>query len=165
MPRGAGRWLVVAGVLAVVGGVVAWWLWPSGSAPAPRARHYRDVDACLLTDEQGLAGGQAAAVWAGMRDASAATRARVSYLPVVGEQTSENALPYLNGLIQRRCDVVLAAGPAEVAAVLADAGQFPAVRFVVVGAGAAGGNVTGVDGSDPAGLRAEVASAVKAAIA
>lgn len=39
--------------------------------PDTRARHYKDVDACLLTGKDGItAGTTAAEVWQGMQDAS-----------------------------------------------------------------------------------------------
>ncbi|MGH3190248.1 MAG: hypothetical protein ACRDPY_35980 [Streptosporangiaceae bacterium] len=43
-------------------------------APAPSARQYLGFDACLLTGSRGLTGPQAAQAWAGMQDASLATR-------------------------------------------------------------------------------------------
>ena len=47
------RWglVAVAGIMALAG-LVVWWLWPQREAP--RARQYRDVDVCLLTDGKGL---------------------------------------------------------------------------------------------------------------
>lgn len=161
MFRRARWWWAVPAVL-VVGGLLTWLLWPS--APAARARSYRDVDACLLTDGQGLSGAQAAAVWAGMQDASADTRVRVSYLAVQGEGTVGNALPYLAGLLQRGCDVVLATGPAEVSAVVADAKTYPKVRFVVVGASAAGPNVTEVGVTQASAVHAQVKQVIVAAV-
>jgi hypothetical protein len=66
-------------VAVLVVGLAAWILWPS-----PRPRPYLAFTACLLTDEQGVAGSAAGAVWAGMQDASLATRAKVQYVPAVG---------------------------------------------------------------------------------
>jgi hypothetical protein len=45
-------------------------------------------------------------VWAGMQDASAATRVGVSYLAAEGDGSVGDVLPYLAGLLQRGCDVV-----------------------------------------------------------
>lgn len=149
-------WAIPAGL--VLAGLVTWLVWPS--EPAPRARVYRNVDACLLTDGHGLSGGQAAAVWAGMQDASGDTRIRVSYLAVQGEDTVSNALPYLAGLLQRGCDVVLAAGPAEVSAVAADARKYPKVRFVVVGGTVAAANVTDLGETQASAVRAQVKRAI-----
>jgi hypothetical protein len=135
MSRWVGRWWLAA-VVAVLGLAVGLWVWWSDvSSPAPRARQYTDCSACLLTGAQGVIGAQAAPVWAGMRDASLATRAKVSYLPVTGAQTRENAAPFLAGLVQRRCDVVVAVGDAQVSAVAVAASGYPKVRFVVVGGG------------------------------
>jgi basic membrane lipoprotein Med (substrate-binding protein (PBP1-ABC) superfamily) len=115
----------------------------------------------LLTDAQGLTGAQAAPVWAGMQDASLATRAKVSYLPVTGAQTRENAAPFLAGLLQRHCDVVIAVGDAQASAVAAAASEYPKVRFVVVGGeGVHGANVTPV----PAAGAGQVRSAVGAVV-
>ena len=57
----------------------------SGSAP-PRARQYLAFNACLLTGSRGLAGPQAAQAWAGMQDASLATRAKVEYLSAMARR-------------------------------------------------------------------------------
>ncbi|MFJ8110260.1 hypothetical protein [Streptomyces sp. NPDC096132] len=128
--------------------------------PATRARAYTDVDACLLTGEQGItAGTTAAAVWQGMQDASLKTHARVSYAPVTGEQSTGNARPFLNGLLQRSCDVVLAVGGPEVAAAQETAARNKKVDFVLVGGTRAGANVSTVSTGD--GLRAGVAQAVE----
>ncbi|MFJ4826204.1 BMP family ABC transporter substrate-binding protein [Streptomyces bacillaris] len=130
-----GRWVtggLVVVALAVVAGAV---LFP-GEEPGPpdsRAREYRDVNSCLLTGEQGVtAGTPAAPVWAGMQKASLETRTRVSYVPVMGEQSVQNALPHLNSLLQRQCAVVVAVGDSQVEAARSEAGSHRAIRFVVV---------------------------------
>ncbi|MFF1739503.1 type 1 periplasmic-binding domain-containing protein [Streptomyces mirabilis] len=132
--------------------------------PDTRARHYKDVDACLLTGKDGItAGTTAAEVWQGMQDASLKTHARVSYVPVTGEQSAANARPYLNGLLQRSCDVVIATGKPEVTAATQTAPQYQKVDFVLVGdAGAdstSAKNITVTRVGD--GLRAEVAGVVE----
>jgi basic membrane lipoprotein Med (substrate-binding protein (PBP1-ABC) superfamily) len=128
--------------------------------PDARARAYTDVDACLLTGERGVtAGTTAATVWQGMQDASAKTHARVSYAQVTGEQSTGNARPFLNGLLQRSCDVVLAVGGPEVTAAEETAPQYKQVDFVLVGGAHTGANVTAVGAGD--GLRADVAEAVE----
>ncbi|WHM36481.1 BMP family ABC transporter substrate-binding protein [Streptomyces sp. BPTC-684] len=128
--------------------------------PDPRARQYKNVDACLLTGDKGVTEGtDGAPVWAGMQDASKATRARVNFVPVTGEQTAANATPFVNSLIQRSCDVVVAVGKAPVAAAEAAAKAHPKVRFVVVGGEAAAANVTVVKPGD--GVRADVTRAVE----
>jgi basic membrane lipoprotein Med (substrate-binding protein (PBP1-ABC) superfamily) len=98
--------------------------------PAAATRQYLAADACLLTGGQGIDGQPQAAAWAAMRDSSLATRAKVQYLPVHG---SAGALPYLASLVQRRCDVIVAVGPAQDAVVDAEAGRYPAVRFITIG--------------------------------
>jgi basic membrane lipoprotein Med (substrate-binding protein (PBP1-ABC) superfamily) len=153
---------IVAGVV-LLAGVVVWWVWPSAK-PAPRARPYLEYTACLLTDSQGVGGGQAAAVWGGMQRASLATQAKVQYLPVLGETTAANALPYLATLVQRRCAVVFAVGTAQIAAVAADAPKYPAVRFVTLGGAASGANVTNIDETDSVRVADRVDGLLRAAV-
>jgi basic membrane lipoprotein Med (substrate-binding protein (PBP1-ABC) superfamily) len=117
-------------------------LWPRGrNLPPPRARVYTAVSACLLTDSAGVTSTRAAPVWAGMQSASIRTRAKVSYLAVYGGDSRANAVPFVNALVRRKCDLVVAVGASEVAAVLQRAAAYPGVRFAVVGAGS-GQNVT-----------------------
>jgi basic membrane lipoprotein Med (substrate-binding protein (PBP1-ABC) superfamily) len=127
----------------------------------PRARPYRDVTACLLTDAHGVTGAEAAPVWAGMQEASLATLAKVQFLEVDGPETVDNARTYLGSLVLSRCDLVIAVGAAQVGAVKADAGSYPDVRFVVVGGDATAGNIVRVD----AGPAAQVSAAVSRIVA
>jgi basic membrane lipoprotein Med (substrate-binding protein (PBP1-ABC) superfamily) len=155
--------LVVCAALMVAGAL----LFRDGDTRPPvpdtRARHYTEVDACLLTDGKGITAGTAAAqVWQGMQDASLKTHARVSYAQVTGKQTTGHALPFLNSLLQRSCEVVLATGRAEVAATAQAAPRQGKVDFVLVGGGHEGGNVTVL--ATGKGLRAEVAAAVEHAV-
>jgi hypothetical protein len=141
------RWLLL-GVAVVCAGVVVFLAWPSGRRlPPPRARVYTQFDACLLTDSNGVSGPAAAPVWAGMQAASLQTSGKVSFLAVYGADTAANAVPYVNTLVQRRCDLVIAVGAAEVAAVRNRAQAFPGEHFVVVDPGPSGGNVTAVPSS------------------
>jgi basic membrane lipoprotein Med (substrate-binding protein (PBP1-ABC) superfamily) len=136
-------WLVAAATVVVLAGLAAWIWWPR-PAP-PRARQYLAFTACLLTDGQGLAGSPAHATWSGMQDASLATRAKVEYLAVPGHAGQADALPYVTSLVQRRCDVVLAVGTAQVTAVTAVAPRYPHTHFVTIGGNAvAVGNVSNV---------------------
>ncbi|MDF3301625.1 hypothetical protein [Streptomyces tropicalis] len=146
--------LVVAGVL---------FLGHDDRPPIPdtRARHYTETDACLLTGKDGITG-SGAAVWQGMQDASLATHARVSWTQVSGEQSVGNARPFLNGMLQRSCDVVLAVGRPETAAASEAAPRQKKVAFVLVGGGRAGANTSTVAAGD--GVRAGVAAAVERAV-
>jgi basic membrane lipoprotein Med (substrate-binding protein (PBP1-ABC) superfamily) len=128
------RRLLAVGVGAVAAvALLTWVLWPSAPKPEqPRARQYLEFTACLLTDDQGIAGPTGKPVWTAMQDASLATLAKVQYLAVAGRQTESNALPFANTLAQRQCDLVFASGPAPVAAVRAAGRSFPWVRFYVV---------------------------------
>jgi hypothetical protein len=122
---------VGAGVL-LLAAVLAWTLWPaSGTEPRPRA--YRDVSACLLTDGKALAGPSAAAVWSGMRAASARTHGQVRFLAVSGAQSVQNAQSFVGTLILGHCAVVVAEPGIADGAVRAVAAQYPDQRFLVVG--------------------------------
>ncbi|MFL6073977.1 MAG: hypothetical protein ACJ73S_11335 [Mycobacteriales bacterium] len=156
-------WWVAAGAVAVlVAVVVAGVLWPSPGKAKPRARVYRDHNACLLTDSRGVAGAEASGAWAGMREASLATKARVQYLAVTGPATPENAGPFLAALVQRRCEVVVGVGPAQVTAVEAAAARYPRVAFGVVGDGGPG--VTGLAGGTVDEIRVTVGKFVTSAV-
>jgi hypothetical protein len=156
--------LMLAG--AAVAGVVIGLLVSGRSGGGPvtqtRARVYANADACLLTGVAGIADPAVAPVWAGMEDASLATRVRTSYLTVTGPATEANALPFLGALLVRGCAVVVATGSAERAAALADAARFPAVKFVVFGAGKAPSNVT-VLAVQASGVRTAVAGVISGA--
>jgi len=152
-------WAAAVTVVAA-GSVAAWIWWPKPQPTPPRARQYVDFDACLLTSSKGVAGDQAAQVWAGLQDASAATAVRVSFLPVVGQQTQANASPYLAGLVARKCRLILAVDAAPVAAVGADAARYPSVHFIVVGGPSTAANVRSIpSGGD---MRGTVRSTVVA---
>ena len=153
------RWPVLVGAVVVVG-LVIYLVWQSGrQLPPPRARVYTDFSACLLTDANGVSSAAAAPVWAGMQAASLKTSGKVSYLAVSGPDTPANAVPYVNTLVQRRCNLVLAVGPAEVAAVRTQAPTFSAVRFVVVEPGTGAGssaNVSTVEQSSDSSVSSSI---------
>jgi hypothetical protein len=159
-------WWVTAATLAAatITGVSIWAGSDGGhSQPPARARVYSAFDACLLIGAHGIADPSAAPVWAGMEDASMATRAKVSYLAVSGPATVGNAVPYLGALLVRHCNVIVAEGAAEQAAVALDAGRNPGVRFVVAGSAAQAPDVTVLAGPR-SGLRAAVASVITQAV-
>jgi basic membrane lipoprotein Med (substrate-binding protein (PBP1-ABC) superfamily) len=158
------RWYFVALGVLVVGAAVVWFAWPSSPPPEqPRARQYLEFNACLLTDDQGIAGPTGQPVWAAMQEASLATLAKVQYLAVAGPQTESNALPFANSLAQRRCDLIFAAGPAPAAAVRTAATSFPGVRFYIVTADAPAAGA-----ANPSNVRAvraqDVASVIRDAV-
>jgi hypothetical protein len=136
---------------------------PTAPAPAPtRARAYANVDACLLTGPAGLGDPAAAPVWAGMEDVSATGQVRASYLAVPTPVTAASVQSHLGSLLVSKCDLIIAVGAPERAAVLARAREFPSVRFLVLGP------ATGIPSNvealafTPAGTPAAVASAVRA---
>ncbi|MFD8672103.1 hypothetical protein ACFV1A_03365 [Streptomyces seoulensis] len=160
--------MLAAGALAVVAAVVVVCAFLFGGderppVPDTRARHYTEIDACLLTGKDGItAGTPAAAVWQGMQDASLKTHARVNYQQVMGEQSAGNARPYLNGMLQGACEVVVAVGGPEVSVAAEAAPKYGKTDFVLVGGGHSGDNVSVV--RTGAGLRADVASAIERAV-
>lgn len=160
------RWLGVAAGLVAAAGLTAGLLASSVGSPAVGERPYLSFTGCLLTDSDGINGQPAAAAWAGLQDAAAATRMQAQYLavPASAPETAAGAGPYLASLVTQRCGLVVAAGAAQAAAVASDASRFKTVRFVVIGGAASGPNVTVVRGS-AAAVRAEVDSLAKAALA
>jgi hypothetical protein len=99
-----------------------------------------------------------------MQDASLATRAKVQYLAVpAGAPTAAGARPYLASLLVRKCGAVVATGPAQVAAVAADARRYGSVRFAVVGGRATASNVTAMP-SSPGAMRSAVTAWVTSAV-
>lgn len=166
--RPSTRWIAGVAVLVVAVIVTAIVLSsrPSGrTLPPARARVYSEAQACLLTGPQGLGDPQAAAVWAGMQDASAKTKTKVSYLQVTGPATVANALPFATSLIQSKCDVVLGVGAAETGALVQSAGSFPSAHFVIVGGTATAANVAVVTEIDATSVRTAVAGIVQRATA
>jgi hypothetical protein len=152
-----------AGLVVLAAGLL---LWPSsnGGDTTSGAREYlASFTACLLTDSHGLAPTETALVWRGMQNASLATQAKVEYLPVMSGSTAAAAAPYLASLLQRHCNVVVATGRAQVAAVSAQARRFPSVQFVVPGPVLAGSHVIGLR-VPAAGLPAAVANVITAAV-
>ncbi|HEX9536961.1 MAG TPA: hypothetical protein VGA04_02150 [Streptosporangiaceae bacterium] len=159
------RFLTGGGAAALVLLAAGLLLWPSSSGDTTSgAREYlASFTACLLTDSHGLAPTETALVWRGMENASLATQAKVEYMPVMSGSTAAAAAPYLASLLQRHCNVVVATGPAQVAAVRAQARRFPSVQFVVPGPVLAGSHVIGLR-VPAAGLPAAVANVITAAL-
>ncbi|MEH0821539.1 MULTISPECIES: hypothetical protein [unclassified Micromonospora] len=151
---------MVAVVLAAVV-LLAWVLWPA-DPPPPRQREYRAETACLLTGEKGVTTPEAAPVWAGMQEASLATHVKIQYLEVNGPQTAANAESFLASLVQSKCELILAVGPAPVGALRATAARFPSVHFVGVGGGTAASNVSIVEVDRPDSARQKTKELVAA---
>ena len=135
---------------------------PAAGRQDARARVYRDTEVCLLTGPTGIASGDGAGAWAGLQTFSQQTSSRVSYLAVTGTRQAD-AAGYLAGLLQRRCQVIVAVGPAQVGAVEAVAAERVAQHFVLVGGTGSGPNVQGVPGGK--GLQEGLVGALRAAAA
>jgi basic membrane lipoprotein Med (substrate-binding protein (PBP1-ABC) superfamily) len=117
----------------VLVGLVIWALWPSApQSQALRARVYRDLDVCMLTDSKGIVSTPAAPAWQGMQKYSHDTAVRISYVPVIGPATAQNASQYLAGLIQRRCRVIITAGKSQANAAETAAKSHPGTGFIVL---------------------------------
>ncbi len=151
---------MAAAALAVVV-LLAWVCWPSDPPPS-RQREYRAETACLLTGEQGVTAPEAAPVWAGMQEASSATRVKIQYLEVNGPQTAANAESFLASLVQSRCDLILTVGAAPVGALRATAARFPSVQFVGIGGGVAAENVSVMEADGPDVVRRKASELVTA---
>lgn len=148
-----------AGVLTLAG-LSAWIFWPDDGAPPPRQREYREASACLLTDGTGIEGELAKPAWAGMQDASLASRVQVQYLAIAGPQTAENGVTFLNTLATQKCSVIVATGQVPVASMVQGYKQFPQVTFVAVGGDPQGAPLSVVN----AGSSDSIRSGVKAAV-
>lgn len=167
MTRNARLFAVAAIACLSFAAVVATWLaWPSNpsAAGADRVRQYSNTRACLLTSSSGVNDPLASAVWAGMQGASGSTRAMVSYLPVPADATEATASPYVASLVQRQCGVIVAVGPAQVAAATADAARFGQVRFIVVTGHSVNSGVIRVSPAPAAQVHSAVQAAVSGAL-
>lgn len=129
---GLGGVLVAA---AVLGGFLLWPAKPGAvriQPPVTRARTYSTYTACLLTGPKGLTDPAAAPVWAGLREASTATSAQISYLTMLGADTTANAEIYINTLALRGCSAILAAGTVPADGALKAAGSWPGHRVIAI---------------------------------
>jgi hypothetical protein len=189
-PKGSWRRGAEGGPRALVAGPGGWWRARSGRArllllggpglvavavvvllvvtltwgTTPRARQYIAFTACLLTDSHGLAARPAEQAWSGMEKASLATRAQVEYLPVMSGSTPAAAMPYLASLLQRHCKVVIASGPAQVAALVSERARPAGVRLVAMGSVPARSGIMTVPASG-SGVAPAVDQVITAAVA
>ncbi|WP_422739679.1 hypothetical protein ACN263_10940 [Micromonospora sp. WMMD729] len=151
--------MLVGLVALAVAIVLTWIVWPDPTT-APRERQYRDVTACLLTDNRGLASRDARAAWTGMQRASVESLVQVQYLAANGVQDRSNVAAYFNTLAAQGCEMVIAVGVAPVDALIAGKDRFPAIRYVVVG-GAPNVGMTIVEAGSPDEIVEGVAAAVR----
>jgi len=158
------RWPWLVSGLIVLVSVAGWLVWPRAEAHPPRERQYRSDLACLLTDDKGVAEGDAAAAWAGLRDASETTLVRSQSLAVTGEQSEANAMSFLASLVQRQCGLVIAVGSAPVAAVLSGSQRFTGPTYAVVAKEAPARPILAVTLGDHEAIRAGVKELVEKAL-
>ena len=103
---------------------------------------YNTVTICLLTGPLGVAGTDAAPVWAGVQKAADAANDQAQFLAATTPpETVGSVTPFANSLVQQQCALVVAVGPVEVAAVESIAPSDAKTRFLVVGTGTAAANV------------------------
>ncbi|MFC8845397.1 MULTISPECIES: hypothetical protein [unclassified Micromonospora] len=150
-------------VVAVTAIVTIWVLWPPSDTEPVRERRYRDTTACLLTDDKGLAGESAAAVWAGMREASTDTQIKIQHLAVSGPQNPANALTYYNSLASQNCTIFIAVGKVAVTAMTSGLSKFPQARHLAVGHDPGDPTVTLVEAASTEETRAAVRGLVSRA--
>ena len=161
---------VVAGAVVAAAALIGFLLWPANPGavrvqpPVVRARTYSSYTACLLTGPKGLTDPTAAPVWAGLREASAATSAQISYLTMLGADTTANAEIYINTLALRGCSAILAAGAIPADGALKAAASWPGHRIIAVeptsSAGKTPANLTILGQSTSAALTAQVKTLV-----
>ena len=162
------RWMWASGTAVVVVALLVWGLWPAASGkyvPDPRSRQFSSFTVCVLTGSGGIGDSGTAPVWAGVVDASKATKAQGSYLSVPAPDTEPIAETYVDTLASRNCSLVVAVGNSEVAAVGARAGSYTGQRFVVVASASPAGNVAVVREGSPGAVQGAVARVVEAAVA
>ena len=129
---------ILAGGLVAAVVLISFLLWPAKPGavriqpPVVRARTYSSYTACLLTGPKGLTDPAAAPVWAGLREASTATKAQISYLTMLGADTTANAAVYINTLALRGCSAILAAGAVPADGALKTAGSWPGHRVIAI---------------------------------
>jgi basic membrane lipoprotein Med (substrate-binding protein (PBP1-ABC) superfamily) len=132
--RGRPVWATVAAVVlaAIIAGVI---VENSGNTPpaAARARVYRNLDTCLLTDPHGITSGPGLQAWQGLQAYSHLTAVRVSYVQVAGPDTAATARQFLNGLLQRHCQLIVTVGNSQNAAAEEASPTTPNTRFLIIG--------------------------------
>lgn len=158
------RWFAAVGglVVIVVLGVVLLWPSPSGIEayrPPVRARVYASTTLCLLTGPQGVVSASAASVWAGVRGAANAANDQSEYLAAtVPVETVGSVTPFVNTLVNQHCDLIVATGLVEIAAVDSIAAKETSIRFLVVGGKSPSANVRVVGDSSASAVAAAVAA-------
>ncbi|WP_344667240.1 BMP family ABC transporter substrate-binding protein [Catenulispora yoronensis] len=114
-----------------------------GSRPAaesPRARQFAAFTQCLLTDPAGLDSPAAAPLWAAMQEASSKTAAKSQYLALPAGVQPDEAKTYVNSLVVRGCDVILAADGTPGTVAGEAAADHPTRHFLLAGGAAPSGN-------------------------
>lgn len=67
-----------------------------------------------------------------MQKAAATTNERVTYQPVIGAQTPQNAAAFINTLAAQKCNVIIATGTNPATAATARASAYPGIHFITV---------------------------------
>jgi hypothetical protein len=157
------NWSIMAAVALVGIAIPAYVFWPASHPAAvvdPRTRVYVDYSACLLTGPAGTTQNPAAAIWAGMQQASNHTSERIRTLPMTGPQNLATAEQFLNTVAMQNCNLIITAGDLPDQAAEARATAFPHQRFLAVGGTGAQSNLSFLPDVSPSTLTAAVKNAV-----
>jgi basic membrane lipoprotein Med (substrate-binding protein (PBP1-ABC) superfamily) len=163
-------WVITLGVavLATIGVALIWQPGDkSRHIPAARTRTTIAFTACVLTDSHGIAGKDAAPAWRGVLNAQASTNLRAQSLQVAGKGRTADAVIAVNTLTQRSCNLIIAAGDPQVAAVWKQASLYPEQDFLVIDVAGhpVSGNVAVVTTPDATTIASKVATATKNLVA
>ena len=86
----------------------------------------------MLTGPGGISRDPAAAAWASLQPVAAQAKVRLSYLAVAGEDSVPRATSFIAVQARQGCDIIVAVGESEVAAVTTSMTAYPHIQFVVV---------------------------------
>jgi basic membrane lipoprotein Med (substrate-binding protein (PBP1-ABC) superfamily) len=135
--------------------------------PPARTRTTIAFTACLLTDAHGVTGTTAAPAWQGILKAQAATNMKAQSLQVTEKGRVAEAVIGVNTLAQRSCNLVIATGELQTAAVWQQATTFRRQHFLVITTTPhrTARNVAVVPSDDAATIITKVATTTKNAVA
>ncbi|WP_329174530.1 hypothetical protein [Streptomyces sp. NBC_01477] len=130
------------------------------SARITAANVSQNLRACLVT---GPTGAQEAPLvrgsWDGLRETAKNGKVNAQRF-TVPDTKPDVALPFLNGVVQQQCEVIITAGGPMQAATEAAARANPRQRFAIVGSPATRPNITAVAAADGPAAKAAVVKLV-----
>lgn len=163
------RWAIIAIVISTsIATTGLLWLLRSGGRYIPPARTRTTIEftACVLTDPHGIISTAAAPAWQGVQAAQAATNLKAQTLQTARADHLTDAVIAVNTLAQRSCNLIIATGPRQTAAVWKQASLLPTQRFLVIGPDPQGTatNVAFITDQNAATIKTKVASVTEAAV-